>query len=303
MKFLYKLERIDYDFIDINSEHTILFLHGWGGDKNSFLQSINLVKNQFNVFSLTLPTIKETNEVWSLFDYTELIQNILKLHNINSVIIVCHSFGFRVACLLNGIINIEKIVVTGGAGLKKKSILKRIENQNNVILLKQIRFSYLYTKIASKDYIELSKNNKQTFKNVVNTINNNLIVFNCPILLFWGRIDTPTPIWMAKKIYRINATFHNKKITKILKNDAKFIKNSTKFDKNSEKTKIFNKNEQKSNKNNGCIIKTNKDKKVKLIITNSDHFAYINMSSLFNNELLKFLKEWICNPSFYLLMH
>ena len=77
MKFLYKLESIDYDFIDINSEHTILFLHGWGGDKNSFLQSINLVKNQFNVFSLTLPTIKETNEVWSLFDYTELIQNIL----------------------------------------------------------------------------------------------------------------------------------------------------------------------------------------------------------------------------------
>lgn len=294
MKFLYKLESIDYDFLNINSEHTILFLHGWGGDKNSFLQSINLVKNQFNVLSLTLPTMKETNEVWSLFDYTELIQNILKLHNINSIIIVCHSFGFRVACLLNGIINIEKIVVTAGAGMKKKSIFKRIENQNNIILLKEIRFSYLYHKIASKDYIELSKNNKQTFKNVVNTINNNLIVFNCPILLFWGVKDKSTPIWMARKIYRKNAKLHNKKITKIFKNDEIFIKNpikNDKKDKKDKKIKNFNKNQEKIKKNNSYFIKTNKDKKVKLIITNSDHFAYINMSSLFNNELLKFLKE------------
>ena len=89
-----------------------------------------------------MPTIEPTNEVWDLFDYEKLIMQILSLHNIENPIIICHSFGFRVATILKEKIKIKKIIVTGGAGPKKSSILKKIEQQNNSITKIMIKALY-----------------------------------------------------------------------------------------------------------------------------------------------------------------
>ena len=107
MKYLFKNEVVDYDFFNTQNKDTILFLHGWGGNKFSFLQTINLLKNKFNILSVTMPTIQPTTSVWNLFDYVTLIENILSLLSLNEVIIICHSFGFRVAMLLNKKIKIN----------------------------------------------------------------------------------------------------------------------------------------------------------------------------------------------------
>ncbi len=255
MRFIFNFETIDYDYFNSNSNKTILFLHGWGGDKNSFFRCATLLKSKYNILTITIPTIQPTFHAWTMLDYCELVRNILTVHNIRSVIIICHSFGFRVACLLNGIIKIEKIVVTGGAGLKRVNVFKRIERQNNAILLKKKRFKYLFDNLASADYKLLSTVNKQTFKNVVNTINNNMIKFSCPMLLFWGKRDKETPVWMAKKIAKRQNEFY-KKPNKI------------------ERQKAVQKNIN-----------------VRLVITNSDHFAYINKSATFLNEVVRFLEE------------
>ena len=204
MNFLFKGEIIDYDYIYNNSEHSILFLHGWGGNKKSFMTTINLLKKKFNVITVTLPTVDEMIQVWSLYDYADVVENILKIHHINKVTVICHSFGFRVACILNRKICIEKLIITGGAGLKKTNYFKKIELTNNKILLSKNRFHYLYNSIASKDYISLSKTNKKTFNNVVSLNTKNFIKFDCPILLFWGAKDRDTKLWIAKKIKKVN---------------------------------------------------------------------------------------------------
>ena len=176
MKFLFKGEIVDYDFLYLREENdsnstneniinvsfnqntinfkknTIVFLHGWGGNKNSFRSTINLLKYYFNIFTITMPTIQPTNQCWTLQDFANLVLNILKLHNINSIFVVCHSFGFRVACILKTKIDIKKIVVTGGAGPKRTNIFKRIRLYNKKILLMQKRFKFLYSSIASPDY-------------------------------------------------------------------------------------------------------------------------------------------------------
>ena len=77
MRYLFKNEIIDYDFFNNTSNQTILFLHGWGGDKFSFSQTINLLKNQFNILTLTMPTTKSTLSVWNMFDYVEMVENLL----------------------------------------------------------------------------------------------------------------------------------------------------------------------------------------------------------------------------------
>ncbi len=204
MNFIFKQEIIDYTFLDTKKEKTVLFLHGWGGDKNSFLSSFNLLSAKYNLLSVTMPTISPTREAWTLMDYTDLILSILKTHNIKSVYLVCHSFGFRVASVLKEFFKIEKIVVTAGAGIRKISPYKKIENENNILLLQQKKFKYLYEKIASGEFKNLSKFNKMTFKNIVNTNTKNLIKFSCPMLLFWGKKDIATKYKFAKFIKRKN---------------------------------------------------------------------------------------------------
>ena len=235
MKYFFKNEIVDYIFINNKHDDTILFLHGWGGNKSSFAETINLTKNRFNILSITVPTIQPTISVWDMFDYATLVENIMLANSIENPIVVCHSFGFRIAMLLNKKIKIKKIVTTGGAGLKKYIKISKININNNKILLKNHKFNYLFKKIASKDYLFLSPINKKTFKNIINLNINFATRFNCPVLLFWGTKDKDTPIWIAKKLKKHN-TAH-------------------------------------------------------LIITKSDHFAYLKENTRFNHEIIKFLKN------------
>ena len=207
MNFIFKGERIDYLYFGGKTE-TIMFLHGWGGGKNSFASTINLLKQKFNILSLTMPTISPTRLSWKLEDYACLVINLLNLYNCKNISIICHSFGFRVASLLSKQIKIDKMVVTGGAGLKFKNIFKRIENDNKKIFLRKWKF--LYPSIASKDYISLTDENKITFKNIVNLNTKNFVTFSCPLLLFWGTGDKETPFSFAKYLKA--------------RNDAKLIK-------------------------------------------------------------------------------
>ncbi len=225
MKLLFKNEIIDYDFFNSRKEQTILFLHGWGGNKFSFSQTINLLKNQFNILSITMPTTESTTSVWNMFDYTQLIENILSIYNIQNPIIICHSFGCRVAMLLNKKIKISKLIVTGGAGLRKENIFLKIIKNNNKIILKNEKFNYLFKKIASKDYLSLSSFNKKTFQKIVNLNLKFAIKFNCPILLFWGTKDKDTKPWIAKTLKRKN----NTKLITTKSDHFAYLKESSKF--------------------------------------------------------------------------
>ena len=139
MNLIFKGEVIDYTFYQNHNKPIIIFLHGWGGNKFSFAKSINLLKSKFSILTLTMPTINPMNLSWDLFDYSKLIEEICLIHNIKNCFLVCHSFGLRVATLLKEKIKIEKIFITGGAGMKKFNSIKKIEQNNNKILLSQYK--------------------------------------------------------------------------------------------------------------------------------------------------------------------
>jgi len=203
MNYFFKGEVIDYTFTKTSNE-TIIFLHGWGGNKQSFNSTINLVKNKFNVLTLTIPTTQNTINSWDMFNYRDLIINLCSTLNIINPIIVCHSFGFRIATLLKEKINLKKIIITGGAGMKKNNIFKKTTLNHRILNNKLSKTKSFLNFHKENEYDKLSKTNKQTFKNVVNLNTINLINFNCPILLFWGLKDYETPLWIAKKLKKKN---------------------------------------------------------------------------------------------------
>ena len=226
MNFIFKGEIIDYNFYQDKNKPTIIFLHGWGGNKFSFIKTINLLKNRFSILTLTMPSTKPMNVCWDLFDYSNLILELCKLYNIKSCIIICHSFGLRVASLLKEKIKVEKIFITGGAGMKKFKICKKIEQNNNKILLKKNNLKFLFQVVASKDYLALSNINKITFKNVVNFVTNHISKFNCHMFLFWGKDDKETKIWIAKKLKKLNENC----VLKIVKSDHfAYLKKESEF--------------------------------------------------------------------------
>ena len=55
MNFLFKNEIIDYEFTKHKDSETVLFLHGWGGNKFSFQQTIqHFNDNNANHFTNTI---------------------------------------------------------------------------------------------------------------------------------------------------------------------------------------------------------------------------------------------------------
>lgn len=219
MNFLINSHVIDYDYINSKSNQTILFLHGWGGNKDSFAKLKRVLKLRYNILSPSLPPFEQTAIKLTMHDYKDILLALLRSLGIDSVVIICHSFGLRVSLMLATTnLTIEKIIITGGAGIRlKQNFFSKLSSQFRSIFLKSNpQYFNLY---ASSDYKSLSNINRETFKCIVNKdLTNNIKLFHCPIFLFWGNKDTATPIKMLKIFKKLQPLA-----------ECKIIKNATHF--------------------------------------------------------------------------
>ena len=121
MIFYYKNLKIDYDII--GSGPPILFLHGWGGDKNSLITLAQYLRNN-RIYTISMPD--QLKEAWTVKDYSALIADFLLFVDVKKPDVVCHSFGGRIVLEMPETFN--KIVFIDSAGLKSKfSIKKKIK--------------------------------------------------------------------------------------------------------------------------------------------------------------------------------
>jgi len=167
----------------------LVFLHGWGQDKNTLESLASQLPGQKIFFDL--PGFGETElpkRAWGVADYANYVkQNFLQ----EKSIIIGYSFGGRVAIKLaaNYPELVEKIVLIASAGLRKKISLKRIWRK----IIKKSSGDYqragvlkpIFSKIVCED---LSKDCKQVKQEV---------------LILAAENDTEAPVWVAKKMRRL----------------------------------------------------------------------------------------------------
>jgi len=118
---------------------------------------------------------------------------------------VCaHSFGCRVAISLSCGGCVNKLLITGGAGLKPKFSIKKAFAKFRYKLAKVwvrcglVGKEYLEN-FGSSDYKALPLIMKKTFSNIVNFYQNDMLKdIKCATLLVWGNKDSQTPLYMAK---------------------------------------------------------------------------------------------------------
>lgn len=203
---------MDYDIL-IGKGKYIFFLHGWGGDKNSFNNIKNYVshlnRNMVFVSFAGFGQSDPPSKVYGAVDYAnELKDLIVKIAKGKSVDIVCHSFGGRVATVLAALYPniVNKILMIDIAGVKPKRSIKKYINILKYKRLKKLvlqgkKDKNLLKNFGSDDYKNIDGVMRQTFVKIVNEdLKMYFKQIKCSVVIFWGAKDKDTPLYMAKKI-------------------------------------------------------------------------------------------------------
>ena len=183
-----------------------------------------LSNNETTLLLIDFPPFGKSEEpknVWTIFDYKNLTKEIIlkckKEKECKTITIVGHSFGGRIAILLENEDFITNIVLISSAGIKHQSLNIKLKIYAYKIL-KKLKFKNL-NNFGSSDYKNLSSNMKQTFQNIVNVdLKAYCKNFKTPCLIIAAEKDTETPLKTQKKLSKL---IKNSKLV-VLKNENHF---------------------------------------------------------------------------------
>ena len=198
MYYLYKGYCVDYDYKHKNdADGCIVYLHGWLGNKHSFIAAQNYLQKYSSV-SISFPPYLDRQSIvpLTMFDFRNIVLGIIKLHNEKNIILICHSFGCRVALMMTTCAKVKKMIITCGAGIKpRKTIFSKLNQKKK--MTDECRFHF-GQRTGSRDYEILDFVDKSTFKNIVNLdLKEYAKMIVCPCLLYWGKSDHETPKYMC----------------------------------------------------------------------------------------------------------
>lgn len=203
--------QIKYNYNKFNGKEWVLFLHGWGGNENSFLELYNNLNGKYNVLSINLSNITTNylNKPLTMYDYVIAVSIILNKLKIIKCHIVCHSFGFRIALILNRVqtVDLLSLVIIDGAGIKDNSLITKLKIIKYKFFKMLVKFKLLkpsiLNKYGSQDYKNLTNKNKQTFINIVNlNLKSYVKYINAKCTIIWGKYDKDTKLKIAKYLHK-----------------------------------------------------------------------------------------------------
>ena len=204
------IKNVSVNYIQYGEGKDIILLHGWG-------QNIEMMKpigdnlcNRFRINIIDLPGFgesEEPKEIWSIHDYSDMLEIFIKKLDIKKPIIMGHSFGGRVAIRYSSNHPIEKLVLFGAPCIrisenlplyiKVLKAIKRLPGLNEF-------GEYMKKYIGSRDYKAASPVMRQILVNVVNEdLSKYAREIEEPTLLIWGDNDTEAPVNDAKELEKI----------------------------------------------------------------------------------------------------
>jgi Predicted hydrolases or acyltransferases (alpha/beta hydrolase superfamily) len=220
MEITVKGVSIYYEQYGDKGKPEVLLLHGWMCDTTLFAPIAKALCEKMHVTVIDFPGHGKSGrppEPWGVPEYAEAAYEMMKQLQIAPCSIIGHSFGGRVAIWLcaNRPQMVTKLIITGGAGLRKpqteeakkrsaqyEKLKKRYLWMKNTGLFGSLPDKLakaLREKYGSKDYNHLDDEMRKTFVKVINLDLRSLLPsIKAPTLLVWGDKDTETPVWMGE---------------------------------------------------------------------------------------------------------
>ena len=190
---------ISYEILNPQAEKDFIVLHGWGSNKELMRQSLGGCLKGYRHIYIDLPGFGNSNNEIFLNgdDYANIIDLFLMELKAKKECIVGHSFGGKVATLLNP----EYLILIASSGiLTPKPLHVRVKIALNKFL-KSLGFSFVRNLFVADDGKNLTPHMYEIFKYTVNEdFSERFLTCKAKTLLLWGKVDTATPIATAHKI-------------------------------------------------------------------------------------------------------
>jgi len=192
--------RLSYEIVNPNSNIGILVLHGWGSNKDIMKRSFGGSFGKYRQTYLDLVGFGKSDNgdlILTTQDYAYIVQIFLRAVGLTPTAIIGHSFGGKIATLLNP----KLLVLLSSAGIKIKKPLKVRAKIALFKLLKPFGIAKLRGLFVADDAKGISHSMYETFKNVVDEDFKDIFArYKGRALIFWGKEDRATPLFAGEKI-------------------------------------------------------------------------------------------------------
>ncbi len=198
------------NFTQEGGGNAVLFLHGWGCDKEIWKSQREFFAKHYKVIAVDLPGFGSSpppQKAQGSHYYAEAVYGLLKELEIQKAILVGHSFGGKVALLLAAAHpeSVAALTLVSSAGAPKKrlkTLLKQWRYKAAKILVKMGLLKENVLKNSGSGDFKASKGVMRGVlcKVVKEDVTKIARRIACPTLLIWGKEDKETPLKSGKKL-------------------------------------------------------------------------------------------------------
>ncbi len=196
---------IAYDIVNPTAQKSIVFLHGWGSNKEIMKQAFATKLKEFKHIYLDMPGFGKSpnTEVLTTQDYaniTSLFLEKMAFVSTAELTIAGHSFGGKVATLLNP----KNLVLLSSAGILEEKPLSVKFKIKLAKFLNLFGLGKITKTFRSKDVNQMNQGMYETFKNVVNEDFTHVFQnYKGKAYIFWGKEDCATTLSSGEKIHAL----------------------------------------------------------------------------------------------------
>lgn len=199
---------INYIRYGNNKNRTIVMLHGWG--QNIEMMKFIGDKLDEDVLIIDLPGFgksKEPDTVLSIYDYANLVHDLISNLEIKNIILIGHSFGGKIALAYASKYKVEKLVLLASPFKSKENkinirtkVLKKLKKVPGLNKLEEFAKKH----IGSTDYKNASGIMREILVKHVNLdITEDVKKITCPTLIIWGDNDECVPVSDGKLLEKL----------------------------------------------------------------------------------------------------
>lgn len=177
----------------------LILLHGWGQNLGMMKFIADHFQTRYQILNIDLPGFGESDEppcAWDVHMYMECIYALKEQLHLGVPTLIAHSFGARLALCYASKYPVDKMVLTGAAGIKKRHTLSYY---GKVGLYKVLKRCKKQVKMGSQDFQHASDMMRGVLiKSVEEDLRPLLKQIHAETLLVWGEKDQETPLWMGE---------------------------------------------------------------------------------------------------------
>lgn len=216
-----KINNWNINYEVLGEGNPVILLHGWLATLETMRPIANSLSQNFKVYLVDIVGFGQSDlpeHPLKSDDFGDFLKDFVDKLEIKNPILIGHSNGGRmiINAVGRGKVSAKKIVLIDSAGIKPrrsvwyyakvsfykvgKFILNLLPNTKRIKAFKE----KLRNNVGSSDYKASSNVLKETMKLIINEdVCHLLPKISVPTLLFWGTLDTATPISDAKKMEKL----------------------------------------------------------------------------------------------------